>query len=564
MTRTHKDEESHEIDELQDVTQQDLLTEREKELMELEARLNVELDARLRANPDKHPVAIYFILSNEFGERFCYYAIAPNLNKYFLQTTGMEKIQAKVYTTTFIMLAFFFPVLGAALSDSYFGKWWTIISFSVIYFIGMITLTVFAIPNLLGPVGTVSYGLSFLPMVIIALGTGGIKPCVSSHGGDQYLPSQERAKDRFFSLFYVAIQVGELISQFLVPVIANKPCMGQSTCYSYAFLLPTVVFLLSSIVFALGHRWYRVVPPLGEFLPWRAVKAAMLASSRFVRAGPEERARQGHWLNFAEAEYGGVFLDDVRDFALLLWLIVLPLSFWGMLYFQNDSEWADQYYQMNGALFGKQSKVLSSQFSSVESMLKITLLPLLVYIVYPFCERHGWNFSLVRRLSVGYVIMIFSFAISAALNSPIEAGYRRAGREHKDMANYDGSYCAECLSGWLQLPQWFLFALSGSMIWPTTVQFMYLESGRQFRAFATSFGLLMGSLGSIWITLLDPAMANAGLETTARMWVFCAIGVGGWILFMALAWSYTPRRQRIPINEAARVAKETEYCLSNS
>ncbi|KAF9968852.1 hypothetical protein BGZ73_009121 [Actinomortierella ambigua] len=567
MTESQNPEKSPVVDvadDLQGFTEQDLLTDREKELMELEARLNAELDATLRVNPNKHPTAIYFILPNEFGERFCYHGIAPNLNKYFLQITGMTKIEAKVYTTAFTMLSYFFPVLGAALSDSYLGKWWTIISFSVIYLIGMIMLTVFAIPNLLGPVGTVSYFLTFLPMFIIALGTGGIKPCVSAHGGDQYLPTQEAAKDRFFSLFYVVIQMGELLTQFIVPVIADKPCMGQTTCYPYAFLLPTVVFLLSLIIFAIGHRWYRVVPPLGEFLPWRAVKATFVAYSRSFKASKEERTAKGHWLNFAEAEYGGVFVDDVRDFGLILSLIVIPLSFWGMLYGQNNSEWADQYYQMNGALFGRNSKVLSSQFSNVEAILKIIMLPLLVYVVYPYCERRGWNFTLIRRMSAGYIVMIFSFAISAALNNPIEEGYLRAGREPKEMANYDGTYCAECVNGWLQFPQWFLFALSGSMIWPSTVQFMYIESGRQFRALATSFGLLMTSLGSIWITILDPVMANHGLHTTARMWTYCAIGVVGWIMFMVFAWFFTPRKERTPINEPAREAKEIEYCLTRS
>ncbi|KAF9117460.1 hypothetical protein BGX30_005436, partial [Mortierella sp. GBA39] len=190
----------------------DLLTDHEKELLELEARLNAELDAKLMANPNKMPVACYFILPNEFGERFCYYGVQPNLNKYFQLITGMNPTSAKVYSTAFTMLAYFFPLIGAALSDSFLGKWWTIIGFSVVYLIGMIMVTVFAIPNLIGPIGQVSNFLTFLPMLVIAIGTGGIKPCVSSHGGDQYLPSQEAGKDLFFNIFYVSINVGALLT----------------------------------------------------------------------------------------------------------------------------------------------------------------------------------------------------------------------------------------------------------------------------------------------------------------------------------------------------------------
>ncbi|KAG0300726.1 hypothetical protein BGZ99_003686, partial [Dissophora globulifera] len=177
------------------------------------------------------PVACYFILPNEFGERFCYYGVQPNLNKYFKLITGMTSKDAKVFSTAFTLLAYFFPLIGAAISDSFLGKWWTIITFSFVYLIGMIMVTVFSVPGLVGEVGHVGHFLTFLPMLIIAIGTGGIKPCVSSHGGDQYLPSQERGKDLFFNIFYVCINIGGLITQFVVPEITKLHCFGQDTCY---------------------------------------------------------------------------------------------------------------------------------------------------------------------------------------------------------------------------------------------------------------------------------------------------------------------------------------------
>ncbi|KAG0299200.1 Peptide transporter ptr1, partial [Dissophora globulifera] len=96
------------------------------------------------------PVACYFILPNEFGERFCYYGVQPNLNKYFRLITGMNPADAKVFSTAFTMLAYFFPLIGAALSDSFLGKWWTIITFSCVYLVGMIMLTIFSVPGMVG------------------------------------------------------------------------------------------------------------------------------------------------------------------------------------------------------------------------------------------------------------------------------------------------------------------------------------------------------------------------------------------------------------------------------
>ncbi|KAF9278467.1 hypothetical protein BGZ74_003098, partial [Mortierella antarctica] len=83
MEKTDIDASQIEISEKLEMNTLDLLTDREKELVELEARLNAELDAQIMANPNKMPKAVWFILPNEFGERFCYYGVQPNLNKYF-------------------------------------------------------------------------------------------------------------------------------------------------------------------------------------------------------------------------------------------------------------------------------------------------------------------------------------------------------------------------------------------------------------------------------------------------------------------------------------------------
>ncbi|KAF9912554.1 hypothetical protein EC991_009978 [Linnemannia zychae] len=548
------------------VTAMDLLTDHERELLELEARLNAELDAKLIANPNKMPKACYFILPNEFGERFCYYGVQPNLNKYFRLITGMDKVQAKVYSTAFTMLAYFFPLLGAALSDSFLGKWWTIISFSAVYLVGMIMVTVFAIPNLIGPVGQVSNFLTFLPMLIIALGTGGIKPCVSSHGGDQYLPSQEAGKDLFFNIFYVSINAGGLLTQLVVPLIADSPCYGQETCFAGAFLLPTIVFALSFAIFAAGHKFYRIVPPLGEFLPLKALKATFLAARRHRSATPEERAAKGHWLNFAEEEYGGVFVEEVRDFGLVLAPVVIPFAFCKMLYNQNSNEWSNQYYLMNGALFGgndpTKTYVQMTSFSNINTILLVILVPILAYFLYPFCQRRGWNFSPQRRMAVGFFLVVVSFALSAALAPMVEKAYLSSGRKLEDSTKYDGKYCKECYSAWLQFPQWFVLSLGEAFFSPTGVQFTYIEAGRQFRAVSTSFWLLASSLGSILIMILEPVFVGAGMSSGTKGWAYSGIGLFGFFLYCVASYYYTPRKSRPSINEAARLAKEAEMSLT--
>ncbi|KAF9166468.1 hypothetical protein BGX21_001065 [Mortierella sp. AD011] len=547
------------------VSHYDLLTDHEKELLELEARINAELDAKLTANPTKLPKAIFFILPNEFGERFCYYGVQPNLNKYFRQITGMTEEKAKIYSTSFTMLAYFFPLIGAAISDSFLGKWWTIISFSIVYAIGMILITIFAIPNLIGPVGQVSYFLTFLPMLIIALGTGGIKPCVSSHGGDQYLASQEAGKDFFFNAFYISINIGGLITQYVVPEITKRSCYGQDTCYPGAFLLPTIVFILALIIFASGHRFYRIVPPLGEFLPLKALRATIHAARAYNAASPAEREAKGHWLNFSEEKYGGVFVEEVRDFGLVLVPVVIPFAFCWMLYNQNSNEWANQYYYMNGALFGgndpNHSYVQSAQFGIINTIFIIILVPILA-VIYLRCHRNGWNFSPQRRMAIGFFLIVVSFVISAVLSPKIEAAYARSPYAAISPDKRDGKYCAECYSGWWQVPQWFFLTLGEALCSPTGVQFTYIESGRQFRAVSTSFWLLSTSLGSILIMIFEPVFVDHSLSSGTKGWAYSGIGFFGFILCCITLYYYTPRKERPSINEAARRAKEAEYALT--
>lgn len=82
-------------------------------------------------------------------------------------------------------------------------------------------------------------------LLLIALGTGGIKPCVSAFGGDQFiLPQQERYLAMFFSLFYFSINTGSLISTLLTPVIRDTKCF-EDECFSLAFLIPAILMIVS-------------------------------------------------------------------------------------------------------------------------------------------------------------------------------------------------------------------------------------------------------------------------------------------------------------------------------
>lgn len=74
----------------------------------------------------------------------------------------------------------------------------------------------------LPPLGAGEIAGPMIGLFLIALGTGGIKPCVSAFGGDQFTSDQSRLLQSFFSVFYFAINAGSLLSMLITPVLRGR------------------------------------------------------------------------------------------------------------------------------------------------------------------------------------------------------------------------------------------------------------------------------------------------------------------------------------------------------
>ena len=92
--------------------------------------------------------------------------------------------------------------------------------------------------------------MSFIGLFLIALGTGGIKPCVAPFGAEQFkLPEQESELKNYFSWFYASVNAGSMISSVLTPYLRNTQCLNQENCFSLAFGVPAAMMTL-----ALGNK----------------------------------------------------------------------------------------------------------------------------------------------------------------------------------------------------------------------------------------------------------------------------------------------------------------------
>jgi POT family proton-dependent oligopeptide transporter len=135
--------------------------------------------------------------------------------------------------------------LGGWLADRYWGRYWTILSISLFYCLGHATLAMFE--------GSRA-GL-FVGLTLLAIGAGGIKPCVSAFVGDQFGPNQDLVLRKVYGWFYWAINLGAAFGFFVIPMVRNK------AGYSWAFGVPGIFMALATLIFWFGTKYYVRQPP---------------------------------------------------------------------------------------------------------------------------------------------------------------------------------------------------------------------------------------------------------------------------------------------------------------
>ncbi|XP_076244051.1 peptide transporter family 1 [Calliopsis andreniformis] len=362
----------------------------------------------------KYPKSVFFIISNEFCERFSFYGMRTVLTLYLRNQLNYSNDTSTAIYHIFTMFAYFFPIVGAILADSLLGKFRTIFYLSIIYAIGQFLLAMSAAP----PIGLPAIEFSFLGLLLIAFGTGGIKPCVAAFGGDQFvLPQQERYLSAFFSLFYFSINFGSLISSFLTPVLrSDVTCFGQNSCYSLAFLVPAVLMTLSVVIFLLGKPLYKIVKPSGNVV---VLVTKCISHAIYNKSTSKKGQKKEHWLDHAEDQYDKSFINDIKS-ALQVMKLFIPIPIFWALYDQQGSRWTIQASRMNGEIGS--FLLQPDQMQVFNPFLVLAFIPLFETCIYPLLAKIGINTPL-RKLSVGGLLAALSFVISAFVQIELEKTY---------------------------------------------------------------------------------------------------------------------------------------------
>jgi POT family proton-dependent oligopeptide transporter len=328
------------------------------------------------------PGGIPYIIGNEAAERFSYYGMSGILfvflTQHLINVSGepntMSPEQAREWVHYFIAAVYAFPILGAILSDWLLGKYYTIISISLLYCVGHALLAIMDFPAVTGidPKWMLGAGL-----ICLSLGAGGIKPCVSAHVGDQFGKLNEHLITRVFGWFYFSINLGSVVSMALCPWLLDKYGPG------WAFGVPGILMAIATLAFWMGRHKFIHIPAAGN--------------------------------QFFRETFSPI---GIRAIFNLIPLYVLIFPFF-MLFDQTHSAWVEQAESMNGD-FGFFT-ALPSQLQAVNPAFILLFIPLFSYVIYPAIDV-VFKLTPLRKIGIGMFMTAVSFAIIAVAQQRIDAG----------------------------------------------------------------------------------------------------------------------------------------------
>ncbi|XP_057772446.1 protein NRT1/ PTR FAMILY 8.1-like [Salvia miltiorrhiza] len=495
-----------------------------------------------------------FILGNECCERLAYYGMSSNLFLYFTNQLNQHNAVASKNLSNWSGTCYVMPLIGAFLADSYLGRYWTIATFSIIYVIGMTLLTLSAAAPGLRPTcrekddcyATGSQtAVCFAALYLVALGTGGIKPCVSSYGADQFDDADEVErghKGSFFNWFYFSINIGALIAgSVLVWIQVN---IG----WGWGFGVPAAAMAVAVAFFFSGTRLYRYQKPGGS--PLTRLCQVVVAAVRKHRVRlPDDKSLLYETIDSESAIVGSRKLDHTNQLRYFdraaveieSDLIKESINPWRLCTVTQVEElkgilrllpvWAtgiifSTVYGQMGNLFLLQAEYMDARltphFTIPEASLSIfdTLsvifwVPVYDRLIIPAARRltgRPTGLTQLQRIGVGLFISVF-----AMLSAGILEIYRlRVVRRH---GAYEAKGGPGAVSIFWQVPQYFIIGCAEVFTNIGQLEFFYEQAPDSMRSLCAALSLTTTALGSYLSALLVAVVTEASTRGGPPGWI---------------------------------------------
>ncbi|GMI75840.1 NRT1/ PTR family 7.3, nitrate transporter 1.5 [Hibiscus trionum] len=174
------------------------------------------------------------ILVNQGLVTLAFAAVEVNLVLFSKSVLRQTNAEAANTFSRWMGTVYLFSLMGAFLSDSYLGRYFTCVSFQVLYLLGLVTLSLVTHLFLLKPQGCGKIGqlcephspavtaLFYVAIYLIALGNGAPEPALAAFGADQFDEEDEeekQSKNSFYSYFYVALNLGSLFAETVLAYV---------------------------------------------------------------------------------------------------------------------------------------------------------------------------------------------------------------------------------------------------------------------------------------------------------------------------------------------------------
>lgn len=408
--------------------------------------------ANLEAVDNKFPSQIKYIVGNEACERYSYYGMRSILTVFMIQVLLMQEAEATSTYHLFAGACYLFPLLGAFISDRIWGKYKTILYLSLVYCLGHAVLSIWE--TKLG----LYWGLG-----LIALGSGGIKPCVSAHVGDQFKANQQHLLKKVYEVFYFMINFGSFFSTIVTPwtLKAYGP--------SIAFGIPGVLMLIATFIFWMGRKEFIHVPPTksdGHGL-FQVVKSAFKHSST--------RKTGESFLEGAIKDHSREQIDAVKAVFDIAKLFASITIFWA-LFDQHGSSWVIQAMNMNLVFMGVEFE--ASQIAAWNPIMVMGLIPLFSMVVYPFLDKLNITSTPIKRMTLGMFVAAASFALIGGLQMWMDSS-------------------ADKINVMWQFFPYLVITMAEVMISITGLEFAYTQAPRAMKSSIMSIWLLTVFFGNL-------------------------------------------------------------------
>lgn len=500
---------------------------------------------------NKMPSAIPYIIGNEAAERFNYYGLRAILTTFMVsqffmaqyagQPEASQKAAAAANAAThdFVAMSYLLPLFGGMLADWFWGKYKTILYLSMVYVAGNIMLAV-SVDN---------YTMFTSALMLIAMGAGGIKPCVSANVGDQFTEENSHLISKAFDAFYFSINAGSFLSILLIPYL-NKH-YGPMV----AFGVPAIAMAIAIAFFYSGRNRYIKVPPKGDenkkvifltafltlvasYIYWDKIEHAgtgpvigfwilLIIAVAFIFK-KQWFAKPGNFIGInlyavtnggfeaAAKEYGAETIEGIKAVWRIFSVFIFIPVFWA-LWDQNQSEWVLQAQKMDLNFMGV--KWEAEQISSVNAILILTFIPLFSFGIYPAVKAMGIKVTPLRKFGAGLVVTALSFVIISLIQERIDAG---------ETPNIS----------W-QLLAYVILTAGEIMVSITGLEYAYTQSPPSMKSTIMGCYLLMVTLGNVLVSMVQKNIEHGGFFAQFKgagfFWLFTGICAATAVLFMIIS-----------------------------